>query len=193
MKRAIPLGVLAILLAGPAMAKDTQFWNLTSSTVKSLELAPAGTSAFGPNQTTNDPDGAVDHDERLKIKGVATGVYDARLKLADGRQCMAKGRADRGGQGVRHRGKGARRLLEVDVLADARGEGSRRRERPWRARRFPKAPGQTPCRSSRATKFRRRREISLAIRIVSGQSSRWNISRPRPSAILIRQCRVAGA
>ena len=91
MKRAIPLGALAILLAGPAMAKDTRFWNLTSSTVKSLELAPAGASAFGPNQTTNDPDGAVDHDERLKITGVATGVYDARLKLTDGRQCVAKG------------------------------------------------------------------------------------------------------
>jgi hypothetical protein len=91
MKRAIPLGALAILLAGPAMAKDTRFWNLTSSTVKSLELAPAGASAFGPNQTTNDPDGTVDHDERVKVTGVATGVYDARLKLADGRQCMAKG------------------------------------------------------------------------------------------------------
>ena len=62
MKRAIPFAVLAIGLAGPAMAKDTRFWNLTSSTVKSLELAPTGTSAFGPNQTTNDPDGAVDHD-----------------------------------------------------------------------------------------------------------------------------------
>jgi hypothetical protein len=91
MKRAIPLGVLAIFLAGRAMAKDTQFWNLTASTVKSLELAPAGTSAFGPNQTKNDPDGAVDHDERLKIKGVAPGAYDARLQLADGRQCTVKG------------------------------------------------------------------------------------------------------
>jgi hypothetical protein len=91
MKRAIPLGILAILLAEPAMAKDTQFWNLTASTVKSLELAPAGASTFGPNQTANDPDGAVDHDERLKIKGVASGAYDARLKLADGRQCTVKG------------------------------------------------------------------------------------------------------
>jgi hypothetical protein len=91
MKRAIPLGVLAILVAGPAIAKDTQFWNLTASTVKSLELAPAGTSAFGPNQTTNDPDGAVDHDERLKVTGVTSGAYDARLKLADGRVCVAKG------------------------------------------------------------------------------------------------------
>jgi hypothetical protein len=59
--------------------------------VKSLELAPAGTPAFGPNQTTNDPDGTVDHDERLRIKGLATGAYDARLKLADGRQCTVKG------------------------------------------------------------------------------------------------------
>src|ERR1700689_4591254 len=91
MKRAFPFGVLAIGLAGPAMAKDTQFWNLTASTVKSLELAPTGSSPFGPKQTPNDPDGTVDHDERLKIKGVATGAYDARLKLADGRQCTVKG------------------------------------------------------------------------------------------------------
>lgn len=91
MKRAIPLAVAAILLAGPAEAKDTRFWNLTSSTVKSLELAPAGTTAFGPNQTANDPDGEVDHDERVKVTGVKTGAYDAQLKLADGRVCMAKG------------------------------------------------------------------------------------------------------
>ena len=91
MKRAILLGVAAIFLAQPAAAKDTRFWNLTSSTVKSLELAPTGTSAFGPNQTTNDPDGAVDHDERLKVTGVKSGAYDARLKLADGRICMVKG------------------------------------------------------------------------------------------------------
>jgi hypothetical protein len=93
-KRAIPVGALcaaAILVAGPATAKDTQFWNLTSSTVNALELAPAGTTAFGPDQCKNDPDGAVDHDERLKVTGVKTGAYDARLKLADGRMCMAKG------------------------------------------------------------------------------------------------------
>ena len=91
MKPAIPLGLLAILLAGPAVAKDTRFWNLTSSTVESLELAPAGTSAFGPDQTKNDPDGTVEHDERVKVTGVAPGAYDARLKLADGRECTVKG------------------------------------------------------------------------------------------------------
>jgi hypothetical protein len=90
MKRAVPLVLAASVLAQPALAKDTQFWNLTSSTVKSLELAHAGTAAFGPNQCVNDPDGAVDHDERLKVTGVTSGAYDAKLTLADGRTCMAK-------------------------------------------------------------------------------------------------------
>ena len=91
MKPAIPLAFAATLLAQSAMAKDTQFWNLTTSTVKSLKLAPAGTTDFGPNQCANDPDGAVDHDERVKVTGVPAGVYDARLTLADGRACTVKG------------------------------------------------------------------------------------------------------
>src|SRR5271157_2933350 len=65
MKRLILLAFAASVLTRPATAKDTRFWNLTSSTVKSLELAPAGASAFGPNQCANDPDGAVGHDRRL--------------------------------------------------------------------------------------------------------------------------------
>jgi hypothetical protein len=84
------LAFAAALLAGQASAKDTRFWNLTSSSVTSLELAPAGTTSFGPNQCLNDPDGAVDHDERVKVTDVTTGSYDARLKLADGRTCLAK-------------------------------------------------------------------------------------------------------
>ena len=42
------------------------------------------------NQCLNDPDGAVDHDERLKVTGVTSGSYDARLTLADGRTCLAR-------------------------------------------------------------------------------------------------------
>ncbi|HKN29397.1 MAG TPA: hypothetical protein VJY34_16515 [Roseiarcus sp.] len=90
MKLRTPLALAAIVLAHPTMAKDMRFWNLTSSTVRSLELAPAGTKAFGPNQCLNDPDSAVDPDERVKVTGVAAGSYDARLKLADGRTCLAK-------------------------------------------------------------------------------------------------------
>ena len=37
--------------------------------VESLQLSPAGQNAWGANQCANDPDGAVDHDERLRITG----------------------------------------------------------------------------------------------------------------------------
>ncbi len=90
MRLKIALALLALSLTEPAAAKDTRFWNLTSSTVTSLELAPVATNAFGPNQCLNDPDKAVDHDERVKVTGVVTGVYVARLKFADGRTCMAR-------------------------------------------------------------------------------------------------------
>jgi hypothetical protein len=91
MKLRAPFAALAaIVLAHPTMAKDTRFWNLTSSTVRSLELAPAGTKAFGPNQCLNDSDGVVDHDERVKVTGVGASSFDARLKVADRRTCLAK-------------------------------------------------------------------------------------------------------
>jgi hypothetical protein len=73
-----------------AAAKPTQFWNLATTTVTKLEISKAGANAFGPNQTANDPDGAVDPDERLKITGVTTGAYDLRLTLKDGRTCFAR-------------------------------------------------------------------------------------------------------
>jgi hypothetical protein len=90
MPRTIVAAVVALALAGPALAKDTRFWNLTSATVRSLELAPVATNAFGPNQCLNDPDGAVEHDERVRVAGVVDGVYIARLKFADGRSCLAR-------------------------------------------------------------------------------------------------------
>jgi hypothetical protein len=73
-----------------AAGKPPQFWNLISSAVTKLEISKAGAGAFGPNQTVNDPDGAVDHDERLKLTGVEAGTYDIRLALKDGRTCFAR-------------------------------------------------------------------------------------------------------
>jgi hypothetical protein len=75
-----------VFFSAPACAeKRTRFWNLTSATVTELRLAPAGTENFGENQCLNDKDGSVDHDERLKIIGVASGAYDARIAWANGR------------------------------------------------------------------------------------------------------------
>jgi hypothetical protein len=89
---------LFILAAGLALAAGsaasaaavTKFWNLTAHTVNDLELAPAGTTNFGPNLCLADPDKSVDADERLKIADVKSGHYDVRLKDTSGRACTVK-------------------------------------------------------------------------------------------------------
>ena len=71
-------------------SRPTRFWNLTRHTISELSLAPAGTTNFGPNQCKNDKDGTVDPDERLRITGVAPGMYDAKLKDVSGRSCLVR-------------------------------------------------------------------------------------------------------
>jgi hypothetical protein len=84
----------ALLLASAgelaAQGKGIRFWNLTTATVSILQLSPAGDDAWGPNQTLNDKDREVDHDERLRITGVKPGRYDAKIGYADSRQCFAR-------------------------------------------------------------------------------------------------------
>ena len=71
-------------------ANQARLWNLTSGTIKDFRLAPAGSTAFGPNQCANDKDGTVDHDERLPIIGVTSGRYDAKITCTTGRACFAR-------------------------------------------------------------------------------------------------------
>ncbi len=90
--RAVLIAATAVCgVAGVAAAAERmQFWNLTSSTITQLALAPAGTQAFGPNQCANDKDGSVDHDERLRLVGVTPGRYDVRVTDQKGRACLAR-------------------------------------------------------------------------------------------------------
>ena len=92
MYRSLLLVAALTITAASASAADrpTRFWNLTHSTVQEFQLAPAGTTAWGENQCRNDKDGAVDFDERLRITGVDSGRYDARIKDASGRVCFAR-------------------------------------------------------------------------------------------------------
>ena len=71
-----------------ALAKDTHFWNLTQDKIVSLQLSPAGQNSWGKNQTENDPDHAVDPDERLKITDTPSGTYDVRFADEKGRSCL---------------------------------------------------------------------------------------------------------
>ena len=53
-------------------------------------LNPAGTDTWGPDQCRNDRDGTVDHDERLRITGIAPGRYDVKLADKIGRICIVR-------------------------------------------------------------------------------------------------------
>jgi hypothetical protein len=89
------LAVIALLAcAGEAAAqskgKGIRLWNLTSETISGFQLAPAGKTDWGPNQTLNDKDKEVDHDERLRITGVEPGRYDAKVSYPNARQCIVR-------------------------------------------------------------------------------------------------------
>ena len=78
-------------LAAQSKGKGIRLWNLTTSTISGFQLSPAGKDAWGPNQTLNDKDKEVDHDERLRITGVEPGQYDAKVSYPDARQCLVRG------------------------------------------------------------------------------------------------------
>ena len=88
------LALIALLLANAnelaAQGKGIRLWNLTTSTISGFQLSPAGKNAWGPNQTLNDRDKEVDHDERLRITGVEPGRYDAKVSYPDARQCFVR-------------------------------------------------------------------------------------------------------
>src|SRR5580704_848381 len=88
----IAIGLLAIALPGELLAqgKGIRLWNLTSQTISGFELSPAGKNTWGPNQTLNDKDKEVDHDERLRITGIEPGRYDAKVSYRDARQCFLR-------------------------------------------------------------------------------------------------------
>ena len=87
--------VAAALLASAgqlaAEGKEIKLWNLTTATISNLQLSPAGTDSWGPNQALNDKDKEVDHDERLRITGVEPGRYDVKVGYPDKRQCVVRG------------------------------------------------------------------------------------------------------
>jgi hypothetical protein len=88
------LASIALLLASAselaAQGKGIRLWNLTTATISSFQLSPAGKNAWGANQTLNDKDKEVDHDERLRITNVEPGRYDAKIGYRDSKQCFVR-------------------------------------------------------------------------------------------------------
>jgi hypothetical protein len=93
MSRAL-IAICVVSIAWPcqllAQGKGIRLWNLTTATITGFQLSPAGHNAWGPNQTLNDKDKEVDHDERLRITGVEPGRYDAKISYAGAKQCVVR-------------------------------------------------------------------------------------------------------
>jgi hypothetical protein len=93
MLRALAVGAAFALASSAELAaqgKGIRLWNLTTQTITSFQLSPAGKDSWGPNQTLNDKDKEVDHDERLRITGVEPGRYDAKVGYRGARQCLVR-------------------------------------------------------------------------------------------------------
>ena len=88
----IAITVLLVAVPSPLFAegKGIRLWNLTTATISGFQLSPAGKHDWGPNQTLNDRDKEVDHDERLRITGVEPGRYDAKIDYRGSRQCFVR-------------------------------------------------------------------------------------------------------
>ena len=83
---------ISLSLAGTAAMADDgpRFLNRTGQTIVKLQLAPAGTKKWGPDQCVHDDEGAVDHNEKLTLVGVNSGRYDLQIADKNGRVCIAK-------------------------------------------------------------------------------------------------------
>ena len=95
MKHASIVAIALVLMVAAAEAQTTKrsgmrFWNLTLYTLTSLQFSPPGQNTWGKNQTENDDDKTVDHNERLRITGLTAGRYDARIIDKIGRTCVVK-------------------------------------------------------------------------------------------------------
>ena len=80
------LALVALLSASAnevaAQGKGIRLWNLTTATISEFQLSPVGKNDWGPNQTLNDKDKEVDHDERLRITGVRAGTLRRQGRLS---------------------------------------------------------------------------------------------------------------
>lgn len=92
MRLSIVIALLLFSASGPSVAqgKGIRLWNLTAETISSFQLSAPGQNLWGHNQTLNDKDKEVDHDERLRITDVAPGRYDAKVGYRDGRACVVQ-------------------------------------------------------------------------------------------------------
>jgi hypothetical protein len=66
------------------------FLNRVGESIVKLQLAPAGTTKWGPDQCQYEDDKSVENNEKIPLKGTTPGRYDIRFTDLKGRSCTVK-------------------------------------------------------------------------------------------------------
>jgi len=84
---------IGLLLAGSAAVAEGNallFLNRVGETIVHLQLAPAGTTKWGPDQCQYEDDKSIEHNEKIPLTGVMPGRYDIRFTDLKGRACTVR-------------------------------------------------------------------------------------------------------
>jgi hypothetical protein len=86
----ISIGVSLACSAAIAADGNLMFLNRVGETLVKLQLAPAGSSKWGPDQCQFEEDKSVEHNEKIPLKETVPGRYDVRFTDLKGRTCTMK-------------------------------------------------------------------------------------------------------
>ena len=82
---------LSFACSAAMAAEDSMlFLNRVGETLVKLQLAPAGTTKWGPDQCSFEDDKSVENNEKIPLKEIVPGRYDVRFTDLKGRTCMVK-------------------------------------------------------------------------------------------------------
>ena len=93
MKNGLLLSLALLFASSSAFAVEGNsllFLNRVGETIVHLQLAPAGTTKWGPDQCQYEDDKSIEHNEKIPLTGVMPGRYDIRFMDLKGRACTVR-------------------------------------------------------------------------------------------------------
>ena len=86
----VSIGLSLACSTAIAAESNLLFLNRVGETLVKLQLAPAGSSKWGPDQCQFEEDKSVENNEKIPLKEVTPGRYDVRFTDLKGRTCTVK-------------------------------------------------------------------------------------------------------
>jgi hypothetical protein len=81
---------LSFACSAASAADSLLFLNRVGETLVKLQLAPAGSTKWGPDQCQFEDDKSVENNEKIPLREITPGRYDVRFTDLKGRTCTIK-------------------------------------------------------------------------------------------------------